>query len=134
MVLTSPAELAVFAALAASAVGCANLLGLDTGVAGEGVGSDAAEIEDDSSVQGRAADSSRAGADSTGSADATASVDATDAPDSTDRLDAIDAPERSAGDGCAHDDACGSCRAPLQPCQVGTECCSGICGASLTCL
>jgi hypothetical protein len=35
---------------------------------------------------------------------------------------------------CLSDDTCGACRATLQPCQLGTDCCSGNCGASSTCL
>ncbi len=35
---------------------------------------------------------------------------------------------------CLSNDTCGSCRAALQPCQVGSDCCSGSCGATLTCL
>jgi hypothetical protein len=39
-----------------------------------------------------------------------------------------------AGNRCLSDDTCGPCRATLQPCQVGSDCCSGSCGAALTCL
>jgi hypothetical protein len=39
-----------------------------------------------------------------------------------------------AGMRCLSDDTCGACRATLQPCQLGTDCCSGSCGASSTCL
>ena len=35
---------------------------------------------------------------------------------------------------CLSDDTCGACRATLQPCQLGTDCCSGSCGAGSTCL
>lgn len=38
------------------------------------------------------------------------------------------------GQVCLSNDTCGSCRAALQPCQVGSDCCSGSCGATLTCL
>ncbi len=39
-----------------------------------------------------------------------------------------------AADRCLSDGTCGACRASLQACQVGTDCCSGSCGAGLTCL
>jgi hypothetical protein len=35
---------------------------------------------------------------------------------------------------CLSDGVCGTCRATLQACQAGTDCCSGSCGLSLTCL
>jgi hypothetical protein len=35
---------------------------------------------------------------------------------------------------CLSDDTCGACRATLQPCQLGTDCCSGDCGANAACL
>ncbi|HEX8796911.1 MAG TPA: hypothetical protein VF765_38430 [Polyangiaceae bacterium] len=39
-----------------------------------------------------------------------------------------------AGNVCLSNGTCGACRASLQPCQVGSDCCSGTCGATLTCL
>lgn len=38
------------------------------------------------------------------------------------------------GNVCLSNGTCGACRASLQPCQVGSDCCSGSCGATLTCL
>lgn len=38
------------------------------------------------------------------------------------------------GNHCLSDGTCGPCRAALAPCNVGTDCCSGSCGANLTCL
>jgi len=35
---------------------------------------------------------------------------------------------------CLSDQTCGGCRAPLQPCQLGTDCCSGDCGPTSSCL
>jgi hypothetical protein len=38
------------------------------------------------------------------------------------------------GQRCLSNDTCVACRSTLQPCQLGTDCCSGACGAGLTCL
>jgi hypothetical protein len=39
-----------------------------------------------------------------------------------------------AGLRCLSDQTCAACRATLQPCQLGTDCCSGNCGPTSTCL
>jgi hypothetical protein len=38
------------------------------------------------------------------------------------------------GNRCLSDQSCGACRNALQPCGVGSDCCSGSCGVNLTCL
>ena len=38
------------------------------------------------------------------------------------------------GQRCLSDNVCGACRGTLQPCELGTDCCSGDCGATSTCL
>jgi hypothetical protein len=35
---------------------------------------------------------------------------------------------------CLSNDTCGACRSALQACQLGTDCCSGDCGPTSTCL
>jgi hypothetical protein len=39
-----------------------------------------------------------------------------------------------AGNRCLSDQTCGACRSALQPCRLGSDCCSGSCGVNLTCL
>jgi hypothetical protein len=172
MVLTSRGEIAVLAALGASSMSCANLLGLDPGSASEDGGSDAADPDGSPPVDG-GPDASRGGGDGA------VSVDAVDAPqpspDGGCPYDTRSDPNHcgtcthacpsgadsvpvcvsgtcslvcdqgyvdcggkpcSCGGGrlCLSDQTCGACRAVLQPCQLGTDCCSGTCSASLTCL
>lgn len=40
----------------------------------------------------------------------------------------------SCGLRCLSDQTCAACRASLQPCQLGTDCCSGNCGPTSSCL
>jgi hypothetical protein len=39
-----------------------------------------------------------------------------------------------AGNRCLSDGTCGTCRATLQACKTGSDCCSGACTLNLTCL
>lgn len=164
-------------ALAVATVGCAGVLGLDSGVAddeagtgdgtaaeGEGAAPDSATPTDHASGQSNdvvgapdgatpAADASRT--DSTAPDGGCAYVACTDGccspvtngvPVCTGTgacghvcdqgyVDCASAAcSCGGGQRCLSDDTCGACRSPLQPCHLGTDCCSGTCGAGSTCL
>jgi hypothetical protein len=117
-----------------STAACSAVLGLDSGAAevDAGPGDDSGEAPP---VPDGAADDDGARVAVPDAADSGSTLDADARPDPSDggpgdvRLgqDAIADP-----DAAPRPDA--ACRAPLQACAVGTDCCSGVCGLNLECL
>jgi hypothetical protein len=126
------------ALIAASSASCSNVLGLDRGVP---------EVDAATGDPSDAPDGASGMRESAASTDGAAAGDAQRAPGpqdggvgtEEDGPGGADA-QQDAGSGeeqAPFDSGPGSeagCRAPLQPCTVGPECCSGVCGISLTCL
>jgi hypothetical protein len=118
------------AVLSAGTVGCVGLLGLDHGVPEDPDASDS-RVPDGPSPMPEG-DIDRASDVATSREDSSRGDEV--APDVASAPDVAD--DRSA-DAVLTSDATGAdggCRTALQPCQVGSECCSGVCGAGLTCL
>jgi hypothetical protein len=128
----------VVAILAAGTIGCVGLLGLDHGIPEDPDASADADVPDGPAPEEASSDhasatdgptsledASREGA---GELDVAVAPDVATAPDVADDH-TTDAP--LAGDAA---DAAPTCRPALQPCQAGSDCCSGVCGAGLTCL
>jgi hypothetical protein len=114
------------ALLATGTLGCVGILGLDHGIPEDPDGSDHASAPDGATSS---ENSSGGNAPAPDAADDRA-VDDVLASDTT---DAKATPEPEGGsDATPGPDA--ACRAPLQPCQHNTDCCSGTCGVGLTCL
>jgi hypothetical protein len=123
------------AVFAAGTVGCVGLLGLDHGVPEEDpeASADASGRPDGPSAMLEGGIDRASGTDVATSQEDSSRGDGV-APDVASVPDVAD--DRAA-DAVLTSDATGAdggCRAALQPCQIGTECCSGVCGVGLTCL
>ncbi|MGH7297573.1 MAG: hypothetical protein ACRELB_21730 [Polyangiaceae bacterium] len=141
----SAAAVALLAAASIAVSACASVLGLDSGIPeADDASAEAAQVAatHDSALT---PDPDRGDAPAESTVDAAGGTDAAGLVDSgsTDDQATADAggpdaplPEASPDASATPDSApdAPGCLPPLQTCVVGSDCCSGVCGLSITCL
>ncbi len=124
----------IVAILAASTIGCVGLIGLDHGIPEDPDASADGDVPDGPAPEIEASSDHASATDGATSREDAGELDVAVAPDVATAPDGADDHATDAPLASDAADAALTCRPALQPCQVGSECCSGVCGVGLTCL